>query len=88
MDDLEKQVTQIKNTIAALEAQRGVLDDSVITASIAALQEKLSSLEARPEPPEQQRKQEPARELVSAIYAGFTEGFDTPDLHQAAEFIK
>jgi class 3 adenylate cyclase/predicted ATPase len=55
-EDFEKQITQIHDTIAALEAQRGVLDDGVINASIAALQEKLSILEKKDEPPEQQRK--------------------------------
>src|SRR3972149_3780585 len=56
-DDSEKLIDQVKSTIAVLEAQRGVLDDSVITASITALQEKLSALERRAEPVEQQRKQ-------------------------------
>ena len=55
MDNPEIQIAQIQHTIAALEAQRGILDDGVISASIAALQEKLSALEIKVEPPEQRK---------------------------------
>jgi class 3 adenylate cyclase len=55
-ENLEKQIIQIQQTITALEAQRGILPDEVVDASIAALQEKVTLLKAKAEPPEQQRK--------------------------------
>jgi len=56
---------QILQTIAALEAQRDILDDAVVETAIAPLKEKLAALDT----PQQQRK------LVSVIFAdlaGFT----------------
>ncbi len=50
---------KLKQSIAALEAQRGILSDDVVDASIAALQKQLAKLEA----PEQQRK------MVTVLFA-------------------
>ncbi len=50
---------KLKQSIAALEAQRGTLSDDVIDASVAALQKQLAKLEA----PEQQRK------MVTVLFA-------------------
>jgi class 3 adenylate cyclase/tetratricopeptide (TPR) repeat protein len=50
---------KLKRSIAALEAQRGILSDDVIDASIAALQKQLAELEG----PEQQRK------MVTVLFA-------------------
>ncbi|MEJ2737602.1 MAG: adenylate/guanylate cyclase domain-containing protein [Anaerolineae bacterium] len=50
---------KLNQSIAALEAQRGVLSDDVIDASIAALQKQLAELEG----PEQQRK------MVTVLFA-------------------
>jgi predicted ATPase len=36
---------------------------------------------------QKQRKSEEARELLSEIYAWFTEGFDTPDLQEARALL-
>ena len=55
-ENLGKQVAEIQNAIAALETQRGVLNDGVIDASVAALKERLSALEKQVDLPEQQRK--------------------------------
>jgi class 3 adenylate cyclase/predicted ATPase len=55
-EDLEKKAAQIRQAIAALENQRGILDDEVVDASIAALREKITLIEAKAEPTEQQRK--------------------------------
>jgi len=36
---------------------------------------------------QQQGKQEDGRRLLEDVYGGFTEGFDTPDLQEAAGLI-
>ncbi len=54
---LSDQILELKNAIGALEAQRAVLGDSVVEASISALQSQLSDLESRSTQPPQHRKQ-------------------------------
>ena len=41
---------QLEQAIAALEAQRAILGDAVVDASVAALREKLAALEPPPSP--------------------------------------
>jgi class 3 adenylate cyclase/tetratricopeptide (TPR) repeat protein len=52
----DDQIAQVKGAIAALEAQRATLGDSVVDASLAALHKQLAELEGQAEQPEQQRK--------------------------------
>jgi class 3 adenylate cyclase/tetratricopeptide (TPR) repeat protein len=52
----DRSSTDLRQAIAALKAQRAVLGDAVVEASIAALEMQLAELEGQLEPPEQQRK--------------------------------
>jgi class 3 adenylate cyclase/tetratricopeptide (TPR) repeat protein len=56
-----QKITELKNTIQALEAQRATLGDAVVDASIAALQNQISELESQPEPVQQ-------RKLVTLLF--------------------
>jgi class 3 adenylate cyclase len=51
-----QQVANLKNAIASLEAQRAVLGEAVVSASIDALQKQLAELEGQVRPAKQQRK--------------------------------
>jgi class 3 adenylate cyclase len=73
---------QLEQAIATLEAQRAILGDAVVEASIAALREKLAVLE--PEPTEQRRKQ------VTVLFAdvsGFTAMSETLDAEDVNEIM-
>ena len=59
----ENQIIQIRQAIAALEAQRGGLGDSVVDAAILTLQKQLSQLDGQTETSDQQRK------LVTVLFA-------------------
>ncbi len=72
MDERE----QLRQAIAAFEAQRAVLGDAIVEAGLAPMREKLAALEAQVRPTEQQRK------LVTVLFAdvsGFTAMSETMD---------
>jgi class 3 adenylate cyclase/tetratricopeptide (TPR) repeat protein len=72
---------QLEQAIAALEAQRAILGDAVVDASITALRQQLAALEPPP-PTEQKRKQ------VTVLFAdvsGFTAMSETMDAEEVTE---
>ena len=74
---------KLEQTIAALEAQRSILGDAVVEASIAALQKQLVELEPA-KPTEQQRKQ------VTVLFAdisGFTAMSERMDAEDVTEVM-
>lgn len=74
---------QLEQAIAALEAQRAILGDAVVDASVAALREKLAALKPPPSA-EQQRKQ------VTVLFAdisGFTAMSETMDVEEVSEMM-
>ncbi len=74
---------KLRDSIAALEAQRGVLGDSVVETAIAALRRQLASLEQAP-PTQQQRKQVT---VLFADLAGFTSMSETMDAEEVNELM-
>jgi class 3 adenylate cyclase len=74
------EIDQLKAGIAALEAQRAILGDAVVEASVASLREKLAALEAQDQP-EQQRKQ---ATVLFADVSGFTALSETMDAEVVA----
>jgi class 3 adenylate cyclase/tetratricopeptide (TPR) repeat protein len=67
---LEEQITQLKHTIAEMEAQRPALGDEVVDAALAPLQRKLNELAALLQTQQAQPPSEPAlqRKLVSLLF--------------------
>ena len=79
---LWKHNAQFEQAVATLEAQRTILGDAVVDASIAALREKLAALE--PAPTADQRKQ------VTVLFAdvsGFTAMSETMDAEDVTEIM-
>jgi class 3 adenylate cyclase/tetratricopeptide (TPR) repeat protein len=50
------QIANLKQAIAALEAQRAVLGDAVVDSGLASMRKQLAELQGKPEIPQQQRK--------------------------------
>ena len=67
---LEEQISQLKSTITEMEAQRAVLGDDFVDATLQTLQEKLSDLETRADQLAQEQYTPPARQrkLVTLLY--------------------
>ena len=76
-------IDELKNAIAALEAQRALLGDAVVDASTEAMRKELSALQPAPEP-EQQRKQ--ATVLFTDI-VGSTTMFSRFDPEEELEIV-
>ena len=76
--------TELEQAIAALEAQRTILGDAVVDASLGALRQQLAALAAQARQPEPQRKQ------VTVLFAdvsGFTALSETLDHEEVAELM-
>ena len=68
-DDKMNEREQLEQAIAALESQRAILGDAVVSTALAPMREKLAVLSAQPTSAEQQRK------LLTVLFAdvsGFT----------------
>lgn len=74
---------QLEQAITALEAQRAILGDAVVDASIAALHERLATLEPTP-PTDQQRKQVT---ILFADVSGFTAMSETMDAEDVSDVM-
>lgn len=72
-------IVQLEQAIAALEAQRSILSDTVVDTALAPLREKLASLQTPP--PTQQRKQ---LTVLFADVSGFTALSETMDAEDVA----
>src|SRR5262245_47981937 len=73
----------LERAIAALEAQRATLGDSVVEAGLAPMREKLAILGAQEQPPQQRRH-------VTVLFAdisGFTAMAETLDPEEVTEII-
>ncbi len=75
--------TQLREAMAALEAQRALLGDAVVEAALAALRAQLAALDTRPAA-EQQRKQ---ATVLFADVVGFTTLSETMDAEEVTELI-
>jgi hypothetical protein len=67
---LDEQITQLKNAIAELEAQRSILGDEAVEAALVPSRKKLAALEAQAGTAEQKSPQIPTRlrKLVTLLY--------------------
>ena len=67
---LDEQINQLKQTIAEMEAQRSVLGDAAVDASLVPFHEKLAELEAPAETPKETPSEIPTRQrkLVTLLY--------------------
>ena len=67
LDNVQEQIDQLKNAIAALESQRDTLGEAVVKASLSALRKQLAELEGELEPPDRYKK------LVSLLFVDVVE---------------
>ena len=74
--DTSDERQQIAQAIAAQESLRGIVDDTIIEATIAALREKLAALDSSPE---QQRKLATILFMDIAGHTALTRGMDPED---------
>jgi class 3 adenylate cyclase/tetratricopeptide (TPR) repeat protein len=67
---LDEQIIKLKQAIAEMEAQRSVLGDTAVDASLVPFHEKLAELEALAEPPKEAPSEVPVRhrKLVTLLY--------------------
>src|SRR3989304_695223 len=73
---------QLEQAIAALEAQRAILGDAVVSTALAPLREKLAALSAPPPPPTPAARETQQRKQVTVLFAdvsGFTAMSETMD---------
>jgi len=84
---------RIEQTIAALEAQRAILGDTVVETALAPLRQRLAALSAPPEPPPPtpaRSSAEAQRKLVTVLFAdvsGFTAMSETLDAEEVREVM-
>jgi class 3 adenylate cyclase len=67
---LDEQINQLKQAITEMEAQRSVLGDAAVDASLVPFHEKLAELEVQAEPPKETPSEVPVRQrkLVTLLY--------------------
>ena len=82
MSSPAEQITQLRASIAALEAQRAVLGHDVVATLVASINHKLEALQGGP--PEQQRKQVT---ILLADLSGFTAMAEMMDAEEVARVM-
>ena len=67
---LDEQIKQLKQAIAEIEAQRSILGDAAVDASLAPFHQKFAELEAQTEPIKETQSEIPTRQrkLVTLLY--------------------
>jgi hypothetical protein len=67
---LDEQITQLRQTIAEMEAQRAILGDAAVDAALVPFRQKLVDLEAQAEPTFEEPREMPTRQrkLVTLLF--------------------
>ena len=67
---LHEQIAQLEQTMAEMEAQRALLGDEVVDATLVPLRNRLSDLQTQVERPTEKRREEPRRQrkLVTLLF--------------------
>ncbi|MGH2592146.1 MAG: adenylate/guanylate cyclase domain-containing protein [Anaerolineae bacterium] len=89
--DIQSQISNLQDSIAALEAQRAILGEVVVNAALGPMREKLATLEAAQHAPTLRAAEaEGERKVVTILFAdisGFTALSETLDPEQVTDIV-